>query len=977
MSLNKPIACMLTLLLILNNVLPVGAVDGEKRTTDRRRNASSASPDNGSDDADFEMVDSDMESFSLDKDASDIDGTPTKKRRLLNTGCTDKQSEHQIFEKNKILVMKLGVSDVKSFNSILEARKWLQNNGWKFVTGSNIIQAMRKSYWSYGWKWEVKFRTKKLNDLLEVEPTPEQIKEAKSHIRKSREIGFDSSAELLVMSLNGKPVKTFASNSEAKRWLQMNGWELVGYSNIIQAIRKSGLSCGWEWEIRDKSETLEKLLEVEPTEEQVKEAKDRSKKRPFVNSINFIVMKLGNIEIKAFTNEFDAVVWLKKNGWECARGYRIRQAIQRSGLYYGWNWEFEDKSEALETLLRAEPTQEQIEEARDRSSKKTFSSIKLIVMKLGDSEIKAFTNEFDAVIWLKKNGWERAEFYSIRQAIRKVGFYCGWKWEIQARTKTLEDLLETEPTVEQIKEAKNCRRKQTFCNRAEQHAKKGREIPAEPFANFSEEERCLQSGSGGKSSSTNIDQVEQRPQMLSELNQEAQDETEEQEDLLIVEPLPNQADKTRNGISISSLINSTQSMDSQTQRPLELGRSSCPNIDQVEQRPQMLSELNQEAQDETEEQEDLLIEELPSDQAGKTRNGISISSLINGTQPMGMKTWESFELSRSGCSNIDQVVIQPHMLCGLDQKAKDETEKQEDLLIVEPLPNQANKTKNGISISSLIDNTQPVEEKMRESSGLEEKIPTQQSDCFYKFDVCRPSGLVNTKNQCFLNAVMQQLYRLKKFRDCVLETEVLESENLIQYCLKRIFESMRYGCTDITDISDKLRMAIFCSDSTQEDISDLIYKVCGATQENTSELRIGVKFIFKDLPKPFAPIWVIDNDSLSQLQTYLDRGFVDQMIRIAELGDDVLLRVAHGQSVAERVIPQEFTFKEDDYKLSGGITYIGFYPGGLSGHYISYVKEGDKWFEINDTMIKIMPFEKVKENLNQNGCLLRYTKLKK
>ena len=79
MSLNKPISCMLTLLLILNNVLPVGAVDGEKRTTDQRRNASSASPDNDSDDADFEMVDSDMESFSLDKDASDIDDTPTKK----------------------------------------------------------------------------------------------------------------------------------------------------------------------------------------------------------------------------------------------------------------------------------------------------------------------------------------------------------------------------------------------------------------------------------------------------------------------------------------------------------------------------------------------------------------------------------------------------------------------------------------------------------------------------------------------------------------------------------------------------------------------------------------------------------------------------------------------------------------------------------------------------------------------------------
>lgn len=97
------------------------------------------------------------------------------------------------------------------------------------------------------------------------------------------------------------------------------------------------------------------------------------------------------------------------------------------------------------------------------------------------------------------------------------------------------------------------------------------------------EKRCLQSDSGGKSSSTNIGQVAQQPHMLCGLNQETRDEAEGREDLLIVEPLSDQAGKARNVISISYLINSTRPVESQTQRTLELGRSSCSNIDQVKQ----------------------------------------------------------------------------------------------------------------------------------------------------------------------------------------------------------------------------------------------------------------------------------------------------------------------------------------------------------------------------------------------------------
>ena len=121
---------------------------------------------------------------------------------------------------------------------------------------------------------------------------------------------------------------------------------------------------------------------------------------------------------------------------------------------------------------------------------------------------------------------------------------------------------------------------------------------------------------------------------------------------------------------------------------------------------------------------------------------------------------------------------------------------------------------------------------------------------------------------------------------------MLERENLIQYCLNEIFKKMRSDCTDINDISNKLRMVGFISDSTQKDVSDLIYKIRDAIQKNISELGIGVKIRIGGSFKS-TPIWKIFNDELSNLQNYLDRGCVNQMLQIAELSEDVMLRVPH------------------------------------------------------------------------------------
>ena len=205
---------------------------------------------------------------------------------------------------------------------------------------------------------------------------------------------------------------------------------------------------------------------------------------------------------------------------------------------------------------------------------------------------------------------------------------------------------------------------------------------------------------------------------------------------------------------------------------------------------------------------------------------------------------------------------------------------------------------------------------------------------------------------------------------------MLERENLIQYCLNEIFKKMRSDCTDINDISNKLRMVGFISDSTQKDVSDLIYKIRDAIQKNISELGIGVKIRIGGSFKS-TPIWKIFNDELSNLQNYLDRGCVNQMLQIAELSEDVMLCVSHCPDAEKIAVPQELVFKDANYELSGGITYISDSLDSLRGYYISYVKEEGMWFEINDSARYLVTAEEVGENLTQNGCLLRYTKIKR
>ena len=176
MNLNKIIVVMLMLFTIPSNALPAGAVRGKKRSVAQRKSESdSYSMDSSDDSDDDDDVDSDdgdyvdsgtkdecvdMDVFDSEEDASNLGDVPANKRRLSSIRL----------DESKILVMSLGENPVKTFNSFLEARRWLQDHGWPSAKLWNIKRAIQKSGLSYGWRWEVRAKSEELINLLKAEP---------------------------------------------------------------------------------------------------------------------------------------------------------------------------------------------------------------------------------------------------------------------------------------------------------------------------------------------------------------------------------------------------------------------------------------------------------------------------------------------------------------------------------------------------------------------------------------------------------------------------------------------------------------------------------------------------------------------------------------------------------------------------------------------------------------------------------------
>lgn len=431
---------------------------------------------------------------------------------------------------SKIVLVKLNDSIVNVFMSVRDAGLWLKKNGYKNVKFCAINKAIRDGEYLYGFKWERKEKAEveKLGEFLRMLPelpmngecegstcsetgtlyregfpegtvstddlhsgqNSDQSKNMEHGTVKSemlvdgvkqeektigsetvaqKEDGFSAiKNQFIVMKYGERPVKTFVSFYEAQDWLRRRGWKNANSFRIRQAIMRDSLSYGWKWEIQNKTEFLEQLLNAILSGNILKSARKLSKEklspRPngFMQAENqFIVMSFQKVPVKAFFNISEAVKWLRVHGWKSAQNSYIRRAMVKNTLSCGWNWSFQRQTKELEDLLLADIEESLIENAKKHSIRKKYakSDVQLLVMKFGEIPVKTFVNVYEVQDWLLKNGWNTANVTRITRTAIKCGVLYGWSWEIQNKTEELEKLLAAEPTDEQIQFAKYNRRR--------------------------------------------------------------------------------------------------------------------------------------------------------------------------------------------------------------------------------------------------------------------------------------------------------------------------------------------------------------------------------------------------------------------------------------------------------------------------------------------------------------------------------------
>lgn len=459
--------------------------------------------------------------------------------RLLSVQLLDEQipKTQVIYAKtktcsSKIVLMKLNDSIVNAFMNVRDAGLWLKKSGYKNVKLCAINKAIRDGEYLYGFNWECKERAEveKLGKFLRILPELHMNRECKGSIcseadtlhqvsfpegtvstgdlhsgqnsdpsknmehgtvksemlvdgvkqsEGEKTVGSETAAQkengvsaiknqFIVMKYGERPVKTFVSFYEAQDWLRRRGWKNANSFRIRQAIARDSLSYGWKWEIQDKTEFLEQLLNAILSGNTLKNAKKLSKEklspRPngFMQAENqFIVMSFQKVPVKAFFNISEAVKWLRVHGWKSAQNSYIRRAMVKNTLSCGWNWSFQRQTKELKDLLWVDIEESLIENAKKHSIRKKYakSDAQLLVMKFGEIPVKTFVNVYEVQDWLLKNGWNTANATSIMRTAIKCGVLYGWAWETQNKTEELEKLLGSEPTDEQIQFAKYNRRR--------------------------------------------------------------------------------------------------------------------------------------------------------------------------------------------------------------------------------------------------------------------------------------------------------------------------------------------------------------------------------------------------------------------------------------------------------------------------------------------------------------------------------------
>lgn len=334
------------------------------------------------------------------------------------------------------------------------------------------------------------------------------------------------------------------------------------------------------------------------------------------------------------------------------------------------------------------------------------------------------------------------------------------------------------------------------------------------------------------------------------------------------------------------------------------------------------------------------------------------------------------------------------------------------------LPRNINSEGNGITTNGLYSSNN-VNDSNNSSSktNLESNKQTNTAKFNIKINDSNfgNKGIVNISNSCYLNTALQQLYNNSTFKNNILNADVIPNEHPYTGALKKLFIAISKGNVEKKDVEDFLKVFKNIYDKNQQDANECFVKIIEAVEKEdiidfddvkfnaeetlydesgskiSSNKQEDINFINinvsenkdkKSLSNCFSRNGTYDVQNIEDYNHNGENIKAKKETKITKFPEDLTIILnRYGYDKEENVyfkvtdsldISEKINISGNKYTLKVISVHVGKKMN--SGHYIAYVRDGEKWMKIDDDKVSNVNFNDIKDEISKNATMVTYEK---